>query len=132
MRAFQLTLRALAAALAAVSVLHLLFGLKAEVLLGIDLPSAVQASPGLSSQNRFFGTAYGIYAIILWAASTDLARYEPLLKAALFMTMIAGLARLIPWLTFGAPPAPVIFLLATEVLIPPVVALWLWRLPRQP
>lgn len=128
MRAFQLALRALAIALAAISLLHLGLGLKADVLLGVELPASVQSNPGLSSQNRFFGVAYVIYAVILWAASADLRRYQPLLKAALVVTMLGGLARPVPWAEFGAPPALVIVLLATELLIPPIVLVWLGNL----
>lgn len=131
MRAFQLALRVLAIALAAISLLHLGLGLKADGLLGIELPAAVQSNPGLSSQNRFFGVAYVIYAVILWAASNDLRRYAPLLKAALVVTMLGGFARLIPWAAFGAPPVLVIVLLATELLIPPAMLVWLSTLRRE-
>lgn len=119
MRTFACTLRVLAVSLLAVSMLHLALGLRADVLLGIALPESVIASPGLSSQNRFFGVAYALYAVVLWLAAGDLPRFRPVLRAALWLTLLAGLARVLPLLQYGVPPVPVLLLLATELLVPP-------------
>jgi|JI9StandDraft_1071089.scaffolds.fasta_scaffold04667_11 hypothetical protein len=83
MRAFRSTLVALAIAFAAVAALHFLLGLGADRLLGIELDDAVIASPGLSSQNRFFGTSYLLYAVVLCLAARDVERYRPILLAVL-------------------------------------------------
>lgn len=128
MGSFAITLRVLSASLLGISLLHLFLGLNADALLGVDLSTQVIVNSGLSSQNRFFGVAYAIYAVILWLAASELPRYKPVLQAALIVTMIAGASRFIPWVDFGAPPVPVIFLLATELLIPPVMLLWLSKL----
>lgn len=73
-RVLSIVLRVPAVSLLAVSALHLALGLRADVLLGIALPESVIASPGLSSQNRFFGVAYGLYAAVLWLAAGELQR----------------------------------------------------------
>lgn len=130
MRAFRAILVALAIALAAVAALHFLLGLGADRLLGIELDDAVIASPGLSSQNRFFGTSYLLYAVVLCLAARDLERYRPILLAVLVLTVVAGLSRVISWAAFGPPPPLVVALFLTEVLIPPGLILWLRALRR--
>ncbi|PZO63148.1 MAG: hypothetical protein DI635_09225 [Pseudoxanthomonas suwonensis] len=87
----SIVLRVLAVSLLAVSALHLAMGLRADVLLCIALPDSVIASPGLFSQNRFFGVAHGLYAAVLWLAAGELQRYRPVLCAALWLTLLAGL-----------------------------------------
>ena len=125
MRALPTTLRVLAITLGLVSALHLTLGLRADVLLGVSLHDSVVSSPGLSSQNRFFGVAYALYAAVLWISAGDLTRYFPVLKAALWLTFAAGLSRLISWVSFGPPPATVIALMASEILLPPLLLIWL-------
>lgn len=71
----SIVLRVLAVSLLAVSALHLAMGLRADVLLCIALPESVVTDPGLSSQNRFFGVAYALYAAVLWLAAGDLHRF---------------------------------------------------------
>lgn len=125
-RVLAIVLRVPAVSLLAVSALHLALGLRADVLLGIALPASVIASPGLFSQNRFFGVAYGLYAAVLWLAAGDLQRSRPVLCAALWLTLLAGLV-LLALLQFGVPPVPVLPLSATELLIPPLLLAWLGR-----
>ncbi len=38
----------------------------ADGLLGIELDGPVVASPGFSSQNRFSGTSYLRFVVVLW------------------------------------------------------------------
>lgn len=127
--AFTIVLRVLAVSLLAVSILHLALGLRADVLLGIALPESIISNPGLSSQNRFFGVAYALYAAVLWLAAGDVPRHRPVLRAALWVTLLAGLSRLLPWLQFGMPPLTVCLLLLSELAIPPWLLLWLRRIP---
>lgn len=125
MHGLLIALRVLAVLLLAVSMLHLTLALGADVLLGVRLPDEVVRSPGLSSQNRFFGVTYALYAAVLWAAAGDLHRYEPLLRAALLLTVVGGLSRLVSWGAFGAPPGAIVALLVSELAVPPILLLWL-------
>jgi len=124
---FPLVLKGLAVLTTAVGMLHLVLGLQADAWLGIEVAAVVADDPGLSSQNRYFGVSYLIFAAVYWLASRDLARFRPVLVCALAITFVAGLSRLLPWIAFGAPPAAVIGLLLVEILAPPVL---LRRMPR--
>lgn len=127
MNAFRITLRLLAALILVVCAMHLVLGLGADALLDIDLPPSVLADPSLNSQNRFFGVSFALYAAVLWLASFDLQRYAPLLKAALFIFLLGGLARLATVLTHGLPTPPVIGLMVVEIIAPIWLLLWLRR-----
>lgn len=108
--------------------MHLLFGLQAEVLLGTALSADTLTSPGLDSQNRFYGTSFMLYGVVLLLAAGDLERFAPVLKAALWLVFAAGLARLISVALLGWPAPLVTVLLALELLLPPPVLLWSARL----
>ena len=110
-----------------VGLLHLAMGLNADVLLGARLPPDVIADPVLDSQNRFYGTAFAIYGVLLLLGATDLARYAVMLQCCFWCFFSAGIARLAAWAQHGAPSHQVILLLALELALPPLLSLWLSR-----
>ncbi len=127
MSTFPIVLKGLALLTSAVSAQHLALGLQADALLGIELAATVAGDPGLSSQNRYFGVSYLIFAAVYWLASRDLDRFRPVLVCALAITFAAGLSRLVPWFAYGAPPPAVVGLLVVEILAPPLLLLWMPR-----
>lgn len=130
MQLFRSVLRGTAVALGMVSLSHLALGLEADQIFGAQLSLIVVADPVLSSQNRFFGVSYALYAAILWLAASDLSRYAPALRAALWITVAAGLARLVAWRQFGAPSPPILILLALEIILPPILLIWTKRVEQ--
>jgi hypothetical protein len=76
-----------------VGLLHLAMGLNADVLLGARLPPDVIADPVLDSQNRFYGTAFAIYGVLLLLGATDLARYAVMLQCCFWWRQNSSVAR---------------------------------------
>lgn len=113
-----------------VAALHLIFGFGADAMLGAAISPELSGEPSLSSQNRFYGVSFAFYGVALYLCATDLPRYEPILKALLYVFFCAGAARIVAWAVDGAPAPLVIVLLATELLLPPAVLFWL-RSARQ-
>lgn len=107
-----------------VALLHLTLGLRADVLLGASLPPQVITDPTLDSQNRFYGVAFALYGVVLYICAHDLRRFAPVLRAALCVFFLGGLARLVSWAIHGAPSFPVVGLGAIELVAP--VVLWAW------
>lgn len=117
-------LRLLAPVFYLVAALHLVLGLNADALLGASVSSATAAEPSLSSQNRFYGAAFALYGAVLYLCSRDLKAYAQFFKAAMWVFLLAGGARLVAWVQHGAPAPLVIALLAVELLLPVVLLVW--------
>jgi hypothetical protein len=114
-----------------VAALHLVMGPSADVLLGANLSAAAISDPVLDSQNRFYGVSFALYGVLLFLCSTDLAKYSAVLKCVLAVFFAAGLARLVSIGMHGVPSIWVIGLLATELVVPPILAFWLHKvLPK--
>lgn len=128
MTAFSITLRAIGGGIVLVALTHIALGPNADVLLGANLPADVINDPVLDSQNRFYGAAFGLYGVILILASYALDAYRPVLLWALALFFVAGLARLVCIALAGWPPTMVVVLLLLELLLPPVLVLWLRHL----
>jgi len=109
-------------------ILHLTLGLGADTMLGAQVPKAAAGDPGLDSQNRFYGVIFSLYGILLIACANDLAKYATILRLLLWVFFAGGIARLVSIAVVGMPPAAVVVLLITELVIPLLV---LWGLQRQ-
>jgi len=132
MSTLRLVLRIAAAVFIVVAGLHLSFGLDADRMLGAVVPAATVAEPSLDSQNRFYGVAFSLYGVLLYLCAGDLHRYAPILQATFTVFFLAGLARLVSWSVRGAPAPAVIGLMVTELVLPPLLYLWLRRDLRAP
>jgi Domain of unknown function (DUF4345) len=104
-----------------VGVLHLVLGLNADALLGAKLPASVIADPALDSQNRFYGVSFMLYGVLLFIGGSDLKRYLPMVRWALWIFFAAGLSRLPSVILYGLPPPLVMMLLLIEVVGTPVL-----------
>ncbi len=124
MKPFILVLKLSAPVFLAVGALHLVLGVGADVMLGAKLPAEALADPALDSQNRFYGIAFTLYGVLLFLCATDLHKYSTVLRCVLAVFFAAGTARLVSIALHGFPPPLVIVLLLSELLLPPI--LWIW------
>ena len=127
MKYFVLVLRLAAPVFFCVAALHLWLGLAADTLLGAKVPPEALVDPALNSQNRFYGVAFALYGVLLLICSGNLAKYQTILRATLWVFFAAGAARLVSIASHGVPPPLVLALLASELLLPPFLVYWLAR-----
>jgi Domain of unknown function (DUF4345) len=130
MKAFVLTLRILAIAFIAVAMLHLLFGMQADAMLGVPVTTAMAAEPSFDSQNRFYGITFSLLGVALLISATDIQRYEPIIIATLGVLFAAGIARVVAWTIHGAPSTIIIGITCADLLLPPAIYFWLKRVVR--
>ena len=130
MRNLSLFLKIVAPVFLIVGALHLVLGLNADALLGAKVPTEALSDPALDSQNRFYGVAFTVYGVLLFVSATDLPKYATVLRCVLWVFFAAGVGRLVSIATHGAPPAPVVLLLGSELLAPPLLLFWLSRVLR--
>lgn len=130
MKTLEFALRLLAPIFYAVAALHLVFGLNADGMLGAVVSPEVVSEPSLSSQNRFYGVAFALYGVVLQLCARDLRANEALFKATMCVFFLAGAARVVPWLQYGAPAPLVVVLLLSELLAPVALLVWYARAKR--
>lgn len=127
MRAFLITLRVLGVAFIAVPILHLVLGLGADAMLGSPVTAEMVAQPSFDAQNRFYGVTFALLGVVLLIGATDLKRYSPVVVATLGILFAAGIARVVAWIVHGAPAPILIFILVADLLIPPLLYVWMQR-----
>ncbi len=125
MNLFSTTLRLASLVFFAVAAVHLVLGLGADEMLGAAVSLETLNEPSLDSQNRFYGVSFAFYGVALYICAGDLERFRPILQAALLVFFLAGCARLVSWGLRGPPVPLVMALLATELVLPPALYLWL-------
>ena len=128
MQIFTLLLRLTAPVFLLVGALHLALGVGADVMLGAKLPSAALSDAVLDSQNRFYGIAFTLYGVLFLICASDLHKYATVLRAVLWVFFAAGLAQLVSIAVHGLPSMLVLVLLDTELILPPVLLVWLSKL----
>jgi hypothetical protein len=106
--------------------LHVTMGVDGDLLIGASSASTAP-DPTLDSQNRFYGATFGIYGALLLYCSSDLQRYSGVIKLVFAGIFAGGSARFVSFLTHGWPSDQVLFLWATEIIIPPILWIWLNR-----
>ncbi|MGB5324598.1 MAG: DUF4345 domain-containing protein [Pseudomonadales bacterium] len=131
MKYFLLTLKFASPIFFAVGALHLIYGVGADVMLGANLPPEAIQDPVLDSQNRFYGIAFTLYGVLLYLCSTNLERYSTVLRCVLWVFFFAGIARLVSIIFYGMPSNLVLALLASEIILPPILLLWLSRVEKE-
>ena len=118
------TLKVLAPVFVGVGLLHLILGVRADVFLGASLPEAALTDPVLDSQNRFYGVAFSAYGFLIWVCAGDLVKYRTVLQILLGLFFAAGCARVVSIAIYGLPSYLVLVLLASELILPPILAWW--------
>ena len=130
MRALAIFLKSIAPVFILVGTLHLVLGLGADVLLGAKVPQEAMIDPVLNSQNRFYGVSFTLYGVLLFLCASNIPKYATVLRCVLWVFFAGGLARLVSVATHGVPPPPVLALLASELLAPPLAVWWLSKVKR--
>ena len=123
----KLFIRIIAPGFVLAGLLHVFLGLGADVMLGADIPASVLNDASLDSQNRFYGISFTVYGVLLWIASTDLARYRTLLRVLILWFFLGGVMRLVSIALKGWPSNLVWALALSELVLPPV----LWCMLRR-
>lgn len=126
---FAIVLRFFAFVCGIVAVTHMMLGVAGDWIVGAPVAGVID--PSLDSQNRFYGTAFGVYAALLWLVATDVARYALILRILLIVFFVAGCARLLSIAAYGLPSAQVLGLMATELVFPLLLWLWLGQILRR-
>jgi Domain of unknown function (DUF4345) len=124
---FLTCLRVLSLAFFGAGGLHVVLGLEADMLLGANVSASSRTDAGLDSQNRFYGAIFMLYGVLLIIVASDMQRYALVLTSTMWVLFAAGLARLISVWLYGWPSAPIVLLLVTELVAPPLVLLWFAR-----
>lgn len=122
---FGSVLRLTALACAGAGLCHVLLGVNGDWIIGVTPASPVD--PSLDSQNRFYGAAFLLYALLLWIGAQDVRRFAPILKAVFGIMFLAGCARGLAVLAHGWPSTQIMALWASELILPPVLWFWLNR-----
>jgi Domain of unknown function (DUF4345) len=121
-----IALKLMAVACFVPALLHGFLGVDADMLIGIPVPSS-GIDPSHDSQNRFYGVAFGLYAVLLWVAAFDIKQHAGLLRIVFGMVFLSGCARFLSLNAYGWPSEEVMFLWAIEIFLPPLLWFWLKR-----
>ena len=103
---------------------HAVLGLGADRMLDPSVPDAAVRHASLDSQNRFYGTAFAVFGVLLWICATDLDRYGPVFVALLIVFFLGGVARLVSVALRGVPSVMIRVLTGLELAIPPLLLWW--------
>ena len=90
--------------------------------------SSKSFSASNTAPRRVSGNSFTVYGVLLWIASTDLARYRTLLRVLILWFFLGGVMRLVSIALKGWPSNLVWALALSELVLPPV--LW-WMLRRE-
>jgi len=125
---YKTTLRLIGFGIIGVAATHLLLGPNAELLLGASISAESLMDPTIDSQNRFYGVAFALFGCMLLLASTDVRGYQKVIVLTFAVFFAAGLSRLVSVALAGWPAQMVILLTIVELLLPPIMLVWLKRL----
>jgi hypothetical protein len=102
MRPFAIALRLLAIAFIATASLHLVYGLKADAMLGAQVPAEMVHKRIAGQLESILRNHFSMLGVALFVAVTDLRRYRPIVVANLAVSFAAGLARIVSWALYGS------------------------------
>ncbi len=125
-KAFPAALKLMAVMCLIPALLHGFLGVDGDMLIGVPDQSQLP-DPTLDSQNRFYGVAFGLYAVLLWISASDIRQYSSILRVLFAMIFLAGCSRFLAFFAYGWPSPEVTFLWAIEILLPPILWFWLGR-----
>jgi Domain of unknown function (DUF4345) len=125
-------LKAFSIIILSVAFIHAFLGTEGEVLIGAYWPKDLLKDATIDSQDRFYGVAFALYAVVLWQSANDLPRFSPVLKSAFVVFFLSGCARFIALAITGMPSKAIIFLWVLELVCPPLLLWWHSRLNMNP
>ncbi len=124
MNAFVLVIKLLAPITIVAGFSHVVLGLSADLLLGANAPAELRSDPVLDSQNRFYGTIFMGYGVLLLLCATDPRKYALLFRILGGFIFLGGIARLISAALHGLPAPPVVGLIVIELVGVPLLLWW--------
>lgn len=106
-------------------------------LVGMELSAAGFSDPILDSQVRFLGTVWLGYGVLICVCARDLQKYAGLLRGALLLVLLGGIARLASIALVGMPGStPGVLIITTvliaELLLMPALLWWQQKLVQSP
>jgi hypothetical protein len=130
MNIFQWTLRVMGSAIVLIALGHLVLGPFSEVLLGSNISETSMLDPTIDSQNRFYGTAFSLFGVLLIICSRNVLANRTILYTIFWVFFAGGIARLISISVVGLPPPLVNILTGLELVLPLGLIFWLRALER--
>jgi Domain of unknown function (DUF4345) len=130
MKAFQWILRVMAMIPLVTGLMEVLMGLSSLKAIGVQLPTDVWVQPSVDNNWRFLGTVWAGYAALVIYAVSDPLRHGTLLRILLSVLFLSGVARATSVLLTGWPVPPFIVAMGFELLVMPLMLLWLLRVER--
>ena len=110
-------------------VMDVIVGPSAWQGIGVGLSAQSFGDSVLDSQVRFLGTVWISYGALLLVCVKDLQKYANILRGALLVVFIGGIARVISVAQVGMPdteagPGFIVFALVIELAVMPALLLW--------
>jgi hypothetical protein len=99
----------------------------AGVVDGIEMVGA-QASVSADSHFRYLSGLLLAVGLLFWSAIPDIERQGRLVRILTLIVVVGGLGRLYGVLAAGEPSAPMLFGLAMELVVTPLLCLWQSRI----
>jgi hypothetical protein len=130
MKTFQWTLRVMAMIPLVTGLMDVWMGLGSLRAIGVQLPADVWAQPSVDNNWRFLGTIWASYSVLVLYAVSDPLRHGTLLRILLGVLFFSGVARAASVLLTGWPVPPFIAAMGFELLVMPLMLLWLRRIER--
>lgn len=131
-KSFVWGVRTLALIALVTGLVDVVVGAKGQSLIGVVLTDGF-GDPVLNSQIRYLGAIWFGFGVLLWMCSNNLARYNTLLRGALWVVVLGGIGRTISLIQFGFPSSAagcafVVGAIAIELLAVPFMLFWGKRL----
>ena len=109
---------------------HIILGPYSEVLLGSNISEVSMLDPTVDSQNRFYGTVFSLFGVLLILCSRNVLANKTILYSVFWVFFAGGVARLISISVVGYPPLLVNILTGIELILPLVFIIYLRTLEK--
>lgn len=130
MNIFQWTLRVMGSGIVLIALGHIILGPYSEVLLGSNISEVSMLDPTVDSQNRFYGTVFSLFGVLLILCSRNVLANKTILYSVFWVFFAGGVARLISISVVGYPPLLVNILTGIELILPLVFIIYLRTLEK--
>ena len=130
MNIFQWTLRVMGSGIVLIALGHIILGPYSEVLLGSNISEVSMLDPTVDSQNRFYGTVFSLFGVLLILCSRNVLANKTILYSVFWVFFAGGVARLISISVVGYPPLLVNILTGIELILPLVFIICLRTLEK--
>ncbi len=108
--------------------MEVILGVSSLHAIGVQLPVDILVQPSLDNNWRFLGIVWAGYAALLLYAVNDPLRHVTLLRILLGVLFLSGVVRACSVMLTGWPVPPFIVAMCFELVVMPLMALWLSRI----